>query len=269
MRAILPALAALVSASLSRPTIKETNLSAPAMFRIPAGATLLHVTHWKAASQWIRALLNDAFGSAVLEPEKYRAQLWREPLRADAVYPCVCLDYFEFAALELPEDSRRFVVIRDLRDTLISAYFSLKFSHPLSGPDLSKNRLILSSLNEEEGLIYLMERWLPAAAAVQRTWLRRGEDCFKLEDLAADPVPALEKIFRDHFRISATTEQLQTLADRHSFSSLSGGRRPGVEDVHSHYRKGVAGDWREHFTPKISDRFQRLYADTLELGGYA
>jgi hypothetical protein len=39
----------------------------PAPLRVPNRTTLIHVTHWKAGSQWIRAILQDAFGSELVE----------------------------------------------------------------------------------------------------------------------------------------------------------------------------------------------------------
>jgi hypothetical protein len=61
---------------------------------------------------------------------------------------------------------------------------------------------------------------------------------------------------------------MEDVTARHSFEKLSGGREPGQEDVKSHYRKGVHGDWRNHFTPAITRRFKALYGDLLVVGGY-
>jgi len=37
---------------------------------------------------------------------------------------------------------------------------------------------------------------------------------------------------------------------------ISGGRKPGQEDLNSHFRKGIAGDWRDQFTPRIKAIFR-------------
>jgi hypothetical protein len=51
------------------------------------------------------------------------------------------------------------------------------------------------------------------------------------------------------------------------FEAKAGGRTKGSEDVSSHYRKGVAGDWIAHFTPEHADYFIRTFGDVLiELG---
>ena len=58
------------------------------------------------------------------------------------------------------------------------------------------------------------------------------------------------------------------IVDRHRFSRKAGGRERGVEDAHNHYRKGVAGDWRNHFEPVHVEYFKRNYNDLLLRLGY-
>lgn len=53
---------------------------------------------------------------------------------------------------------------------------------------------------------------------------------------------------------------------RHSFATLSGGRPPGQEDVHSHYRKGIPGEWQKYFTPELAGRFESLFGEVLLMG---
>jgi hypothetical protein len=56
--------------------------------------------------------------------------------------------------------------------------------------------------------------------------------------------------------------------DRFSFQRLAGGRRPGEEDPASHYRRGVAGDWRNHLTPRHLVAFRERFGDLPERLGY-
>jgi lipopolysaccharide transport system ATP-binding protein len=53
------------------------------------------------------------------------------------------------------------------------------------------------------------------------------------------------------------------ILERHSFKRKSGGRPAGKEDIHHHYRKGIAGDWRNYFTPRVTDAFKAQYGDLL------
>ena len=48
-----------------------------------------------------------------------------------------------------------------------------------------------------------------------------------------------------------------------SFQRLNRGRKKGNEDRGSHMRKGVAGDWRNHFDSEIKEAFKESYADLL------
>jgi hypothetical protein len=67
---------------------------------------------------------------------------------------------------------------------------------------------------------------------------------------------------------SLAIEDVPTIVDRHRFSKKAGGRERGVEDAHNHYRKGVAGDWRNHFEPVHVEYFKRNYNDLLLRLGY-
>jgi hypothetical protein len=62
---------------------------------------------------------------------------------------------------------------------------------------------------------------------------------------------------------SLAIEDVPVIVKRHSFENKAGGRDRGVEDAHNHYRKGLAGDWRNHFEPVHIDHFKRNYNDVL------
>jgi len=61
---------------------------------------------------------------------------------------------------------------------------------------------------------------------------------------------------------------LEAITDRLSFARLSGGRTRGQENVNSHYRKGVHGDWKNHFTNEHIRLFKARYNDLLIQLGY-
>jgi hypothetical protein len=77
----------------------------------------------------------------------------------------------------IPPNHRRIVIIRDLRDTLISAYFSIKISHGIANEsiNMSKARDWLRARDQEVGLLAMLEHWLPVCAAIRETWLHAGE----------------------------------------------------------------------------------------------
>jgi hypothetical protein len=52
------------------------------------------------------------------------------------------------------------------------------------------------------------------------------------------------------------------------FAHKSGGRERGEEDVTSHYRKGVAGDWVNHFKEEHIGYFKQHYNEVLMKLGY-
>ena len=52
------------------------------------------------------------------------------------------------------------------------------------------------------------------------------------------------------------------------FEKKAKGRGKGESDVKSHYRKGKAGDWRNHFTDEHIGAFVEQFGDLAEVLGY-
>jgi hypothetical protein len=52
------------------------------------------------------------------------------------------------------------------------------------------------------------------------------------------------------------------------FSKLADGRTEGDEDQKSHYRKGLPGDWMDHFNGQHKRYFKEHYNDLLVKLGY-
>jgi lipopolysaccharide transport system ATP-binding protein len=155
-----------------------------------------------------------------------------------------------------------------LRDTLISAYFSLKFSHPVITPLLAERRRILQSASMEDGLLYLMDQWLPSSAAVQKSWLEASEPIVKYEDLLQNDIQLLGHELVEVCGIGIDRSVLETAILENRFENVTKGRNRGQEDVNSHQRKGLPGDWRNFFSQKVIRSFEHKYGSLLLAAGY-
>ncbi len=230
--------------------------------------TIFHITHWKAGSQWLYKILQAAAGERIVPPRLGEGQFLYDPIRPGGVYPTVYVTHQQFRSVSTPPNSRKFVVIRDLRDTLISAYFSLRYSHALMNSAAADLRARLETLSVEEGLLLLMERWLPSCAAIQASWIESGERIVRYEDLLERDAEVLEEILIDHCGLGIERARLREIVEQNRFTQLSGGRAQGDENIYAHARKGTVGDWRGKFTPRVARRFNDLFGALMEDTGY-
>ena len=84
----------------------------------------------------------------------------------------------------------------------------------------------------------------------------------RYEDLIGDDRDVWWKRLLDHCDVTLSDADREALLARYSFQVLSG-RRPGQEDTGSKLRKGVAGDWRNRFTPSVHEAFSKATADLV------
>lgn len=179
-------------------------------------------------------------------------------------------DYQYVSAID---NYRGFHVIRDPRDICVSAYFSHLYSHPTNNwPQLVEIRAKLKGLSKDDGLMLELElRKSQFTQMYNWDYSLSNVMEFKMEKMTAEPDDTFLEIFRflgllDARSISIT--RLLRIVHDNSFSKKAGGRRSGEEDVKSHYRKGVAGDWVNHFTKRHIEYFKEHYNDLLVKLGY-
>ena len=198
----------------------------------------------------------------------YRNAPWHGHHYLALLSPISVLKYFpnwkQFGLQHQPYQT--FVVIRDLRDTLVSLYFSLTYSHPVLNQKISGHRAQLMELNLEEGLLYLMKNLLWRSGRIQTSWLDKQTLLIKYEDLIANETAVFQKIIR-HRKIDVSENVLQSIIQRNTFQTRSG-RPRGTEDILSHHRKGVSGDWKNYFTDHIKNQFKKMFGKTLIQTGY-
>jgi len=246
----------------SDPTITSafhsTTAAQPAVF---------HVTHWKAGSQWIYKILKGCGADQIVAPQLGEHQFLRWPLQPGKIYPTVYVSEQQFMAVQLPLEWRRFVIIRDLRDTLISAYFSLKLSHTEQLENATL-RARLQSLSLDAGLRLLMDEWLPGCARIQLSWQEAGEPIIRYEDLLEHDLEILEPLLLDECKLAVDRALFREVVLANRFERLTQGRARGHEDVRAHERKGISGDWRNYFSEQIKRMFKNRYGGVLISTGY-
>lgn len=258
--------------------------------RVRERSTLVNAYHCcvqKTASQWIRGILSDprAYRHSGLKAYNYQQRAaegydgrrltertFDRPFPPGTIVTPLYLDYDSYRSIPKPAPYRTFFVARDPRDILVSWYFSVKHSHGAMG-DVIRNRQALQTLSLADGLVYMldymesfgvfraMSSWLDAPRQDDRVLL------FRFEDLTgSDRKPHFEALFR-HLGIPIPVEEMGALLADHSFERLSG-RSTGSEDRRSHYRKGVAGDWKNHFDDRVRARVNEIAGKLVERWGY-
>ncbi|MDW8242914.1 MAG: sulfotransferase domain-containing protein [Thermogemmata sp.] len=230
--------------------------------------TVFHITHLKAGSQWVNAILHTLAYQYLVIPEVDNNNFFYKPIIEGKIYPTLYVTYQEFCSVSLPRRHRKFVIIRDLRDTLISLYFSIKYSHPIQKNTHHEIRHKLNELDIEDGLLFLTERMLFIPAKIQWSWLAAQERLYRYEDLLDHDEELFEEIFLKVCRLPFTRQQIRQAVQQHRFEVRTNGRPRGVEDVHAHERKGIAGDWRNYFTEKVKSQIKFRYGSLLIATGY-
>ncbi len=253
-----------------------------------AVGNIYHCCVHKTASQWIARMLADeqTYRFCGLKTHHYQRELpdkadarpirnrtFTTPFPARTIVTPIYIGRENFLAIPKPPAHRAFFVMRDPRDILVSWYFSWKNSHPVMG-NVSERREQLKKLGEDDGLIFGIERLAEDGLFdALRSWRTAGVSCpeimvVRYEDLIdADQFACFQRIFT-HCDIRTPADILRDILTRHSFSALTRGRERGAEDVTSHLRKGIHGDWKNHFSTEVTARFRATTGDLVEALGY-
>lgn len=158
------------------------------------------------------------------------------------------------------------ITVRDPRDQIISGYWYLR-----NRPHHPAHRLAMTlSLDE-----FVSHELDPGTASVPRAaWLRKWlqnrdpdhSHIVRYEDLLQNPLEEMRRIC-DFLGFEVGSELLEAIVLRHSFTAISG-RAPGQEDRTSFLRRGVAGEWKESFSPEQRDLARRHVDDVAVALGY-
>lgn len=245
---------------------------------------VIHITHHKAGSQWVAEIFRSILEqNSFIRPQPLVQHFNRKSLQLGIFIPTVYKPrpYVEAICSETNVPVRRFLVIRDLRDTLISYYFSVCYSHE-EDLGIRERREYLRNLTLEQGRNAILRdetftdpngnpmqvgRVLSLGYEIQKSWLG-AENLLvvRYEDLVADEHRYFKTLF-DYSGLPYRQNTLHSIVSQNSFQTRTG-RAPGQEDIYSHLRKGIPGDWRNYFTESMKEEFKARYGDVLIAYGY-
>lgn len=235
---------------------------------------LAYFGHHKCGTQWMRQIVADLCPAVGREQVIFNGvQDFDKDLVAAIPDPggtFLCYTNADHRFVQPIEQLRGVHVVRDPRDVVVSAYFSHLHSHPLFGA-LAERREKLQSVSEAEGIMLMLEDRKYQFRAM-RDWDYNDPRVLevRMEDITTDMGTHLPRIF-EFLGLGPAEGVSPKLVDQivrsRDFASIAG-RPPGEEDVTSHYRKGVAGDWVNHFRPEHVAYFKEHYGDLLIALGY-
>lgn len=166
----------------------------------------------------------------------------------------------------LKQSNIRYVVLyRDLRDVAVSSYFYVRNTpwHPEHG--LYKNVGITTGLKE------FSKKTLPAYAEWVRSWHTNRDPnksvIVRYEELLADDTAVLRQI-AELFDLDGSDDTIQRITAANSFGAMSGGRSKGMSNESAFARKGVAGDWVNHFDDELKGLYKEIIGSFLIDFGY-
>lgn len=166
------------------------------------------------------------------------------------------------------KEDRAVVVLRDPRDMVVSWMYSQCYSHePNQMIDIWRNLMLSIPLKARMAIAVLrFDIW--TSAYVSWAEMPNHENVYvtSYEAIVKNQETEFSKIVR-FLGWNAAREDILSIISEFSFFNRSG-RKPGDMNPASHYRKGVSGDWKNHFDQKTGKFFESLYPGLLRKLGY-
>jgi hypothetical protein len=157
--------------------------------------------------------------------------------------------------------SRFIHVIRDGRDGVVSGWFHGQ----RVGESFTTRFKDLADYVE----FYVTRHWIPYIQSARSVGQTAPHRYFELryEDLLTEPEPIIRRML-EFLGVDPSDDAVRRCRDNASFEKLARGRKRGDEDRGSFYRKGVAGDWKNHFDDGCVQAFARHGGEMLRALGY-
>ena len=152
------------------------------------------------------------------------------------------------------------VMYRDLRDVAVSYVFYVRRTpwHP--------EHPHYNGLTPAQGLARFADTLLSAYADWVRSWHANRDPGksieLRYEELLAAPREKLTEV-AEFFGLDPDPAVLDGIVEANSFERMSAGRDAEKQQDQSFFRKGVAGDWRNHMTGELKTKYKDVLREFL------
>jgi hypothetical protein len=162
---------------------------------------------------------------------------------------------------EILPEARVISTTRDGRDCYVSLWFHL---YPERDPLAADNRADFVGRLEGHAAT-----WRDTMAKFQQDAADHPGRHFAIryESLLADAQSDMARLFA-WLGCDAAEATVADIVARNAFTVASGGRRPGEADPQSFLRKGIAGDWKNHFDQECNRLYCQVAGEALKKAGY-
>lgn len=155
------------------------------------------------------------------------------------------------------------IMYRDLRDVAISYYFFVR-ERPWH-PEFK----IYKDVSIKDGLSIFGKTLLDDYAKWIRDWrVNRDMDlsievCY--EDMLAYPLTEFTRVAK-HFDLPCLKKDVEVIVNEYNFKHKK--QKLQIKKASTHFRKGVSGGWRSHFSPALKEMYKRRIGEYLIEFGY-
>jgi len=157
-------------------------------------------------------------------------------------------------------------IVRDGRDGVTSGWmYNL---HNLQGDEQDKFQKRCPDFNSYIE-VYVNRFWLPYINSARSVSSSSPHRYFELryEDLHSQPEPLVRRML-EFLQVDSSDTSLSSCLEAGSFERSLGGRQRGQTDQKAFYRKGIVGDWQNHFDEQSLQVFMSLAGDMMHQLGY-
>lgn len=167
-------------------------------------------------------------------------------------------------------------LVRDGRDVMVSYYFFKNTYFSTNNLPFFKKLLFqigkLFNISPQGKSKYpefsaFLREYTDEWVAHISTWLKRKPTAIiRYEDLKTTPEATLNQLFTQ-LNLKVSPDIIEQALFIFDFQQLSQ-RREGEEDRKSFFRKGIVGDWQNHFSPEDLEFFQQQTSDVMNQLNY-